>query len=172
MNRFLKFYLRPFLNERYILLLTCSKEEAKIKLENIFAANKGFRSFTPNISGKFTGNYTFKASPKFEFAKTSSPTSMSIEIDGIITEDGDLTNITMVLQPNYVLRFMPVVAFIAITSILLFGKSNTLKEKLILGPILLIAFTLFPLLYIRFMKSQLKDVFSSIFIAHIINRTD
>ena len=166
MNSFLKFCLDSFLNERYVLPLSCSKEDAKIKLENVFIANKGFRSFNPNISGKFTGNYTFKASPKFEFAKTSSPTSMSIEIDGLITEDESQTNIIITLKPNYVFRFMPVIAFIGITSILLFGKSNTLNEKLIVGPISLIAFTLFPLLYINSMKNQLKEVFRSQIFKH------
>jgi uncharacterized membrane protein YGL010W len=55
---------------------------------------------------------------------------------------------------------------------MLFGKHNNLAETLIIGPLLILFATAFPVLYLRSAKQQLKDVFSSIFIAQIINRFD
>jgi hypothetical protein len=159
-------------NETFLLQLNCNKDEAKAMLSAIFKRNKGFRSFRPNLAGRFTGDYTFRAHPKYQVLMTRNSNAMAVEISGEIIANGEHSTIKVILEPNYVLRFTPIVTFFTVTIIMLFGKHNNLAETLIIGPLLILFATAFPVLYLRSAKQQLKDVFSSIFIAQIINRFD
>jgi hypothetical protein len=159
-------------DEEHLIHLNCNKDEAKSLLCAIFKRNKGFRSFRPNLTGRFTGDFTFRAHPKYEYLIIRNSNAMAVEISGEIIAKGEYSTIKIILEPNYVLRFTPIVTFFAVTIIMLFGKHNNLAETLIIGPLLILFATAFPVLYLRSAKQQLKDVFSSIFIAQIINRFD
>ena len=172
MKNLLNILFTSLKEEEYFIKLNCNKDEAKAILSAIFKRNKGFRSFRPNLAGRFSGDYTFRAHPKYQVLMTRNSNAMAVEISGEIIAKGEYSTIKVILEPNYVLRFTPIVTFFTVTIIMLFGKHNNLAETLIIGPLLILFATAFPVLYLRSAKQQLKDVFSSIFIAQIINRFD